>query len=193
MNKKSFASQTALFPKPTVLVGAHVKGKPNFLTVALAGFICGEPPTIALGIRPDRYTLIGIAQNRAFSVNVPSLEMVAQTDYCGIVSGASVDKVAACGFRLFYGATPAAPLIEQCPVNLECEVLRILELGSHHAVIGKVTQTHVSENCLTQGAPDMAKINPILFSREHTANYYAVGGFVAQAFRIGLQYKARRT
>lgn len=193
MRKKKFANWTALFPKPTVLVGAHVDGKPNFLTIALAGFICGEPPTIAVGIRPSRYTLKGIMQNMVFSVNIPSLALVKETDYCGIVSGDRIDKVEACGFTLFYGETVAAPLIAQCPVNMECAVVQILNLGSHHAVIGNVTDTHVSESCLTDGAPDMAKIDPILFSREKSSKYYAVGGIAAQAFQVGLDYKVGQT
>jgi flavin reductase (DIM6/NTAB) family NADH-FMN oxidoreductase RutF len=190
MNKKTFVNQTALYPKPTVLVGANVDGKPNFLTIALAGFICGEPPIVSVSIRPSRYTLKGILQNMTFSVNIPSVDMVKETDYCGIVSGDKSDKVRDCGFKVFYGKLDSAPLIEQCPVNLECEVLHILKLGSHDAVIGKVTETHISENCLTEGEPDITKINPIAFSREKLSKYYAIGEFVAQAFSIGKELKA---
>jgi flavin reductase (DIM6/NTAB) family NADH-FMN oxidoreductase RutF len=193
MTKVTFANQTALYPKPTVLVGAHVDGKPNFLTIALAGFICGDPPTIAVGIRPSRYTLKGIRQNMAFSVNIPSVDMVTETDYCGIVSGANVDKVSNCGFTIFYGTLDSAPLIEQCPVAMECEVLHILKLGSHDAIIGTVVETHVSEDCLTEGAPDITKINPIAFSREKHSKYYAIGACVGQAFSVGLEFKKKMT
>jgi flavin reductase (DIM6/NTAB) family NADH-FMN oxidoreductase RutF len=189
MNKIIFTNHTALFPKPVVLVGANVDGKPNFLTIALAGFICGEPPTIAVGIRPSRYSLKGILQNMTFSVNIPSIDMVKETDYCGIVSGSNNDKVKDCGFSIFYGKLASAPLIEECPVNLECQVINLIKLGSHYAVIGEVIETLVSENCLTEDEPDITKINPIAFSREKTSKYYGIGKFVAQAFNIGLDYK----
>jgi len=79
-----------------------------------------------------------------------------------MVSGAEVDKVAVCKFTIFYGVLKNAPLIEQCPVNLACKVEHILELGTHHLIMGRVEETHVSENCLTDGKPDLRKL--ILFS-----------------------------
>jgi flavin reductase (DIM6/NTAB) family NADH-FMN oxidoreductase RutF len=188
MTKKIFTDQTAL-PKPVVLVGANIDGKPNFLTVALDGFICGEPPVIAVGIRPSRYTLKGILQNMTFSVNVPSADMIEATDYCGIFSGEKTDKVVDCGFKVFYSSLATAPLIEQCPVNLECEVMSIIKLGSHDAIMGKVVETLISESCLTEGEPDITKINPVAFSREKPAKYFAMGEFIGQAFNIGLDFK----
>jgi flavin reductase (DIM6/NTAB) family NADH-FMN oxidoreductase RutF len=140
-------------------------------------------------VRHQRHTLKGIYQNRAFSVNIPSASLIKETDYCGLVSGKDTDKVKACGFRVFYGTLPDAPLIEQCPVNLECEVLHILNLGVHALVIGKIVQTHVNEDCLTDGQPDIMKIGPFVYSRGPAARYNAVGEVLGQAYDIGKTLK----
>jgi len=91
----------------------------------------GEQRTamVSVAIRPARYTLKGIHTGE-FSVNIPSTDIVKEVDYCGTVSGAKVDKVKVCKFKIFYGELKKAPLIEQCPVNLACKVEHILKLGT---------------------------------------------------------------
>ncbi|MCJ7606053.1 MAG: flavin reductase family protein, partial [Dehalococcoidales bacterium] len=131
MTKQQFGPQPWLFPNPTVLVGTMINGKPNVAAYAWSGITGGDPPTISVGVRHSRYTLEGILQNRTFSVNIPSADLIKETDYCGIVSGRDTDKIADCGFTVAYGKLDTAPLIEQCPVNLECEVLHILNVGIH--------------------------------------------------------------
>jgi flavin reductase (DIM6/NTAB) family NADH-FMN oxidoreductase RutF len=189
MNKKVFGPQTWLYVEPTVLVGSNVNGKPNFMAVAWAGIACGDPPMISVALRHIRYTLKGVRQNMTFSVNVPSTDMVKETDYCGIVSGEKANKVKDCNFKIFYGALESAPLIEQCPVNLECEVVHILNLGSHSLVIGKIVQTHVSEDCLTDEQPDVNKIKPIIYIPRPLNSYRAVGKRVAKPFSVGKELK----
>ena len=189
MKKKEFGPQPWLFPNPTVLVGTVFSGKPNFAPYAWCGITGGEPPTIAVGIRHERHTLKGIYQNKAFSVNVPSLDLLAETDYCGMVSGKDADKVTDCKFNVFYGDLKTAPLIEECPVNLECEVIHLLNVGIHMLVIGKIVQTHVDEKCLTEGQPDILKIKPFVYSRGPTARYNALGEVIGQAFDVGKKLK----
>ena len=159
------------------------------MTVAWAGIACGDPPMISVALRHTRYTLKGVRQNMTFSVNIPSTDMVKETDYCGIVSGEKADKVKDCNFSIFYGALENAPLIEQCPVNLECEVVHILNLGSHSLVVGKIIQTHVSEDCLTDGKPDVNKIKPIIYNPRPATGYYAVGKSVGASFSVGKEMK----
>jgi flavin reductase (DIM6/NTAB) family NADH-FMN oxidoreductase RutF len=160
------------------------------MTVAWAGIACGTPPMLSAALRQSRHTLKGVRQNMTFSVNIPSADIVKETDYCGIVSGAEADKVKDCRFKVFYGALNNAPLIEQCPINLECEVAHILDLGSHALVIGKIVETHVSEDCLTNGKPDIRKIRPFAFA---TGKYFAMGEVVADAFSAGKELKAKKT
>ena len=191
MSKKQFGPQPWIFPNPTVLVGTVVDGKPNFAPYAWSGITGGDPPTLSVGIRHERYTLIGIKQNKVFSVNIPSVDLLEETDYCGMVSGAKVDKAEECGFNIFYGRLDKAPLFEQCPVNLECEVLHILNVGIHMLVVGKIVQTHITEDCLTDDQPDILKIKPFVYSRGPTARYNAVGDVLGQAFNVGKSLKKK--
>lgn len=187
MGKTQIGPTTLIYPMPTVLVGADVDGKPNFLAIAWCGVAGSQPPMISVSLRANRYTHKGIRQNMAFSVNVPSVDQVKEADYCGIRSGSAVDKVAVCNFNVFYGNVPGAPLIEQCPVNLECRVAHIIELGSHWLIVGRVEETHVSDDCLTDGRPDVDKIRPFIFVTQPLPRYQAYGEVIARAFSVGLE------
>jgi flavin reductase (DIM6/NTAB) family NADH-FMN oxidoreductase RutF len=188
MSKKKLGPQPMIWPHPTVLVGANVDGKPDFAAVAWAGVAAGSPPSVAIGLQPHRYSLKGIYQNRTFSVNIPSADLVKETDYCGLVSGADTDKVKDCKFKVFYGNLNTAPLIEQCPINLECEVSHLLNLGSHILVIGKVIETYFSEDCLTDDKPDIKKVKPFAFG---PGGYLAIGEVIAEAFKVGREIKGK--
>jgi flavin reductase (DIM6/NTAB) family NADH-FMN oxidoreductase RutF len=192
MGKILLGPQTLLYPMPALLVGAKVDDKPNFMAVGWGGIANGEPPMISVAIRYQRYMLKGIKQNMTFSVNVPSTDLVKETDYCGIISGAKVNKAEVCRFKIFYGKLDNAPLIEQCPVNLECKVVHILDLGSHALIIGRIEETHVSDNCFTDGEPDVNKIKPFIYTTAPASQYQALGDVVAKAFSIGKELKAKQ-
>lgn len=192
MSKVKLGPRALVYPMPVLLIGTVVDGKPNFMTVAWSGICDGDPPMLEIGVRPSRHTLKGIDQNKVFSVNVPSAKQVKEADFCGIESGAEVDKVAICKFKLFYGKSANAPLIEQCPLNLECKVVHRLALGSHIIVIGQIEEVHVSEDCLTDGKPDVRKVRPLIFTPEPSRGYYAFGDFVAQPFKCGLDLRPKK-
>ncbi len=190
MAKIEIESSRLMYPRPTLLVGANINGKANFMAVGGGGVANADPPMIAVPIRHHQYTLEGIKQNYTFSVNTPSVAMVKETDYCGIVSGRTADKVKDCGFEIFYGNLKTAPLIEQCPINLECEVVHILDLGTHSFVIGEVKGSFVSEECMTDNKPNVKKINPMIFNLE-SGEYVSFGETIAKAFNVGRELKTR--
>ena len=187
MAKTRLGPTNLLYPTPTTLVGAVVDGKPNFLAIAWCGVASSRPPMLSVALQPHRYTFKGIVEHGVFSINIPSVAQVREADYCGIRSGADVDKVDVCGFDVFYGTLDKAPLIRQCPVNLECHVEHTLDLGMHHLFIGRVEDTHVTEECLTDGRPDVDKIDPFLFVPGAGSRYQAFGDVIGKAFRIGLE------
>ena len=113
MAKVALGAQTLLLPLPTVLVGSNVDGKPNFSAYAWCGIVNSRPPMLSVSFRPQRYTLKGVKQNGTFSVNIPSVEQVQEADYCGFISGRDSDKVADCGFTVFYGKLPNTPMINE--------------------------------------------------------------------------------
>ena len=186
MEKIKLGPQTLLYPMPAVLVGADVNGKPNFMTAAWCGIASHEPPAVSVAIRKDRYTLNGIEKNKTFSINVSSSNMAKETDYCGLYSGEKNDKSKI--FKSFYGILKTAPLIQECPVNLECKAIHHLDLGSHALVVGEIIETHIADGCMTGGKPNLGKIDPLIYSPA-PQEYYRMGKFVAKAFKVGKEYE----
>ena len=189
MKKVTLGPETHIFPKPAFLIGANVNGKANFMTAAWSGIVNSEPPMISVSIRPQRHTIKGIRQNGTFSVNVPSEDQMKETDYCGIYSGTREDKNRTCGFSIFYGKLDTAPLIEQCPVNLECRVVHELKLGTHYIFIGQIEEIHASENVLTNGLPDVEKVRPLIYSSGAQKVYHGLGDLLGSAHKIGMDLK----
>ena len=190
MAKITLNSKPLIYPMPALLVGANVDGKPDFMTAAWCGIVNGRPPMLSVSLQPHRHTLKGIQQNQVFSVNGPSIDLVKETDYCGIISGRKTDKVADCKFDIFYGKQEQAPLIDQCPVNLECRVVHMLNLGSHSMVVGQIEEVHITESCLTNGEPDVDKIRPFLFVIDPASEYRQFGASIGRAFSIGKPMKS---
>lgn len=189
MSKTLLGPQPLISPMPALLIGANVNGKPNFTAVAYCGIVSSQPPMMAVSLRHARHTLKGIIQNMTFSVNVPSTDIARETDYCGIVSGSEYDKVKACKFKIFHGKLESAPLIEQCPINLECKVKHIIDLGNNALVIGSIEETHVSSDCLTDGKPDASKFKPISYIANPIPRYQGLGDIIGNAFTIGKELK----
>jgi flavin reductase (DIM6/NTAB) family NADH-FMN oxidoreductase RutF len=91
--KKKLDGINVLYPTPTVLVGAMVDGKPNYITIAHIGIVNhAKPYLISLSMAKVHHTNPGIRENKAFSVNIPSENLVVETDYAGLVSGKKTDK-----------------------------------------------------------------------------------------------------
>lgn len=168
---------------PIIMIGTMVDGKPDFTTVAWTGVAASFPPSVTVALQHQRHSLKGVRRNMTFSVNIPSTNLVRETDYCGLASGARIDKAKDCGFTVFFGKLESVPFIEQCPINHACEVVQILNLGSHELIVGRIVETHVSEDCMTDGRLDAKKIRPFTFTG---MGYYAVGEHLGDAFRCGI-------
>jgi len=121
-----------------------------------------------------------------------TINMVKELDYCGLYSGRKVDKAAL--FENFYGVLKTAPMIQACPLNIECRVVQTIERPVHTVFIGEVAEVYFDEECLTDGVPDVSKIDPILFSREQgrteiSGGYWRVGEYLAPAWKVGKALK----
>ncbi len=183
MDKVTLGPMPYMSVMPTVLVGANVKGKANYMTAAWASVACMVPPMVCVAINKARYTASGITENKTFSLNIPSAHQVIETDHCGLVSGTQVDKTGV--FRSFYGKLKNAPLAEECPVNIECRLFKTVDCGSHLLIIGEVAEIHADASCLTDGKPDTTKINPMVYAQ---ATYFEVGKEIEKAFSAGKKY-----
>ena len=182
MKKIKLGPQGLLFPMPAVLVGSRIDGTDNFMTAAWCGVASHQPPALSVAIRESRFTMKGIEENKNFSINVPSSDLVKKVDFCGIYSGNRKDKSKI--FQVYYGVLKTAPLIEDCPVNLECKVMQSIHLGSHTLIIGEIIETYINDNCLTDGKADAEKIDPLVYSTG-TAQYRRLGEVIGRAFHIG--------
>ena len=172
---------------PVSLVGAHVDGKPNFLAVAWFSMVSYKPPRIAIALGKGHYTNPGIKENKTFSVCLPSEDMAEITDYCGIVSGKKTDKSEI--FDLFYGELNRAPMIRDCPINMECTLVEIVESSMNEIFIGEIVGTYTEERFLTDGKSDFKKTKPLILSQPDTS-YWRTGEPLAKAWSIGKKYKA---
>jgi flavin reductase (DIM6/NTAB) family NADH-FMN oxidoreductase RutF len=182
MEKRRLGPEPIILPMPALVVGAHVDGKPNFMIASWCGIAAYKPPAVSIAMNRARYTLIGIRENGTFSVNVPSCEMIKKTDYCGIYSGRKKDKSQI--FRTFYGELKTAPLIEECPVNLECKALHYLDMRTHILIVGEIIETYITSEYLKDGKVDPEKIDPPLYIRP-TMTYHRLGEVLASAFNVG--------
>ena len=158
---------TALFPCPVVLVTCvDSTRKPNIITLAWAGTVCSEPPTIALGIRPTRYSHKLIERSKEFVVNIPTTKILKESDYCGVTSGKTFDKFSKTQLTQETADKVKAPLIRECPVNMECILRDRLPLGSHDLFLGEIVQVHVDKDILDEkGNIDFTKADSIVFNQ----------------------------
>jgi flavin reductase (DIM6/NTAB) family NADH-FMN oxidoreductase RutF len=183
MDKITLGPMPYMSVMPALIVGANVKGKPNYMTAAWATVACMAPPMVCVALNKARYTVQGINENKTFSLNVPSVKHMVETDHCGLVSGAQEDKSKV--FTSFYGKLKTAPLAEECPVNIECRLFKAVDCGSHLLHIGEVVEIHADASCVADGKPDTAISDPIVYAQ---ASYWHVGNPAGRAFAVGRQY-----
>jgi flavin reductase (DIM6/NTAB) family NADH-FMN oxidoreductase RutF len=185
--KTKLGPVNVMYPTPMVLIGAEVGGRPNFITIAHVGIATvGTPNCVTFGLGKIHYTNQGIKDNGVFSVNIPSEDLVVETDYCGLVTGKNTDKSQV--FELFYGDLKAAPLIARCRLNMECRLYDVVDFPSHDLFIGEIIETHADPAVLTEGAVDLTKLKPLLFDMA-TRSYIGAGPHVARAWNVGKQLK----
>jgi flavin reductase (DIM6/NTAB) family NADH-FMN oxidoreductase RutF len=158
---------TALFPCPVVLVTCvDSAGKPNIITLAWAGTVCSEPPMVGLGIRPSRYSHGLIENSRVFVVNIPTTKILKETDYCGVTSGKDIDKFSETKLTPEQADKVEAPLIRECPVNIEYILKNKIPLGAHDLFIGEIAQVHIDKDLLdANGNIDITKAEPFTYNQ----------------------------
>jgi len=184
--KEKLGPKLSMYPSLTTLVGAKVDDRPNFLPIAHVGI--ADMGTLTLGINRAHYTNKGIKENKTFSVNIPSESLVQRTDYCGLVSGKRADKSEV--FKVFYGELGTAPMIEECPVKMECTLLQTVDMPEHELFLGKVVQTYASKEYMTGKALDITKVKPLLFNM-WDRGYYSLGPKLAAAWSVGKEIKQK--
>ncbi|HIX40584.1 MAG TPA: flavin reductase family protein [Candidatus Desulfovibrio intestinigallinarum] len=179
------------YPLPAFLVGTYdSEGRANIMTVAWGGICCSEPPCIAISVRPGRYSHDAILARKAFTVNVPSVALAGKVDFAGMACGKNSDKFMELGLTAERSSRVDAPCVAQCPLILECSLRHTLELGSHTQFVGEILNVSLLEVCLEDGAPDIQKIDPLLYDGGQK-RYHCVGEPVGRAFSLGKRFMGR--
>ncbi len=182
MAKIEIAPERVYYPMSCSLVGANVGGKPNYLTVAWFSMANPKPPYVVVALNKVHYTNKGIKENGTFSVNIPSAEMAEAADYCGLVSGSKYDKSKV--FETFYGKLKTAPMIKECPFNAECKLIQTVDLPAEELFIGEIIGAYTEERYLTDGLPDIRKMNPIVLQLPQK-RYISLGPEIGPAWEMG--------
>ncbi len=185
--KTKLGPANALYPSLTTIVGAVVDGRPNFLTVAHVGIMNhGQPQYLSVGINKGHWSGRGIREHREFSINIPGQDLMAETDYVGLVSGRNTDKSGV--FELFAGELEHAPLIAGCPVCMELRLDRVVDFPSHEVFVGEIVNTYAEEEVLAGGKIDLARVRPLLFDFS-SVQYWSLGEKLGPCWNVGKALK----
>lgn len=186
MAKKNIGKSFDICPMPVIIVGALTDDKPNFMTAAWITKLNSAPPLLGLSLGQGQHTAKGIRQNGEFSINYPSIDQAVLTDYLGLVHGYDEDKSA--HVKIFQGALKAAPMVQQCPVTMECRLTQTVELPKDFLFIAEVVSVYASEAVLTEGRVDAVKLRPFVLTMPGNG-YWALGERIGDAWSIGKTLK----
>jgi len=162
MNKKAANFKSCLQPRPNVLVSCRgLNGENNALAVAYCCNCSFDPPMVMVGIVPSRYSYNLIKESGCFVVNLVSKDNKELFDYLGSHSGRDEDKLAAVGAKLAEAVKINAPILEDCPVNIECRIVDSIVTGSHHMFVGKVEYVHAASDMVKENGD--LELNTMMF------------------------------
>lgn len=162
-----------LYPVPAVMVTVQdAEGRSNIITIAWTGTVCTNPPMLYISVRPERHSYRMLKETGEFVVNMTTKKLAKAADYCGVRSGRDVDKWKETGLTPGKAQAVNVPLIAESPVNIECRVKEVLELGSHHMFLAEVLAVDVDERLLEDGGRlALEKAEPLVYSH---GEYYGL-------------------
>lgn len=174
MAKQLWKAGNMLYPLPAVMVSLRDKnGKDNIITVAWAGTICTNPAMVSISIRKERFSHPILMETKEFVINLTTEDLVWATDYCGVTSGRDVDKFLECKLHKEEASEVNVAMIQESPVNIECIVEKVEQLGSHDIFYGKVVAVHADEKYFDQGGTfHLEHSHPICYSH---GTYFSLG------------------
>lgn len=182
MTRIAVGENAFVYPMPMVLVGTIVNDRANFMAVAWVTRVNFKPPMIAVALGKAHYTNTGIHASKSFSVNVPGIDLLEKTDYCGIISGRKEDKSPL--FKVIDGKVTGTPMIEDCPLCMECRLVHIVDLPTNEVFIGEIVGAYADAECCSDGRPDIKKIRPFTLTMPDN-QYWQIGAFAGKAWSIG--------
>jgi flavin reductase (DIM6/NTAB) family NADH-FMN oxidoreductase RutF len=182
MEKIKIKKDLFCLPWTQTILGSHFEGRVNFMALDWLTRVNFQPAMLGVCVNRTHASNEAIRKSGEFSVNVPSVDMVDVTDYTGLVSGKNVDKSGL--FEIFYGQLKHAPMIRQCPLSMECKVTKIVDLPTNTFFIAEIIDIYSEERFLTEGKPDVKKIDPFLLTMPDNS-FWSVGECVGKAWNAG--------
>lgn len=180
MEKINWKPGTMIYPLPAVLVscGSRVS-EYNIITIAWTGTICTDPPMCYISVRPSRHSYKIIKENGEFVINLSTEKLAFATDWCGVKSGRDHNKFEEMNLNALRGKNVEAPIIVESPVNIECKVKDIIELGTHHMFLAEVVGIQASEEYYNHNTNAFNLNQAALISYSH-GKYYETGNFIGK-------------
>lgn len=178
MSRVSWKPGTLVYPMPAVLVSCgSVDGEKNLFTASWCGTLCTNPPIVYVSIRPERHSYDIIKREGTFALNLTTVAMARETDWCGVVSGRKFDKFEETGLAFEKGEVINAPLLLDSPLSLECKLREIIPLGSHDVFVADVVNVRASEQYIDPetGGFDMERAGLLAYAH---GEYFALGDFI---------------
>ena len=174
MAKVEWKPGNMVYPLPAVMVScADKEGNSNIITIAWTGTVCTNPPMAYISVRPERHSYQMIRETGEFVINLTTKDLAFATDFCGVRSGRDVDKFSEMKLTKEAGSVVSAPMIGESPVNIECKVTEVKELGSHHMFLADVVAVHVDDKYMNENQKfELGKAEPIAYSH---GEYYLLG------------------
>ncbi len=186
MGKIEWKPGNMLYPLPAVLISVcDREGKHNVFTVAWAGTICTNPPMVSISVRPERFSYPMIRETGEFVINLTTEGMTRAVDYCGVKSGREVDKFKEMHLKTQSASKVSCLLLQDSPVNIECRVEKVEELGSHHLFLANVLAVHVQDAYMEGQKFRLSDSHPIVYSH---GEYYGIGSLLGS-----FGYSVRKT
>lgn len=191
MGKAVWKPGNMLYPVPAVMVTvADGKGKDNIITLAWAGTVNSDPPMLSVSVRKERFSHAMLKETGEFVVNLVTEELTKAMDFCGVRSGRDLDKFSAAGLTRQKASKVSAPMIAESPVNLECRVRRVLELGSHDMFVAEIVAVQVDEKYLdARGTFHLNDAKLVTYSH---GTYYGLGNRLG-TFGYSVKGKGKKT
>lgn len=169
MKKKVLNPGTMLSPVPAVMVSCGEPGeKPNIITIAWTGIVNSDPPMTYISVRKERHSHGIISRTGEFVINLTTEELAFATDWCGVKSGRDFDKFKEQNLTPVISQVVSCPSIGESPVNLECRVTEVIELGSHDMFLAEIVSVSADESIMDEkGAVRLDRAKLVAYSHGH--------------------------
>ena len=178
MGKITWKGGTFVYPLPAVMVSCGDMKNSNIITVAWTGIINTNPAMCYISVRPERFSHELIKKNGEFVINLTTKELARATDWCGVKSGRDFDKFKEMGLTKEKATIVKSPMIAESPISVECEVDKIVPLGSHDMITAKIVAINVSDKFVNEkGAFDISKCDLMAYAN---GGYYPLGKKIGQ-------------